>query len=132
MNPSNPTRNDLDDTVAAMGSQVSDTAEQAADKARNFGRSAADAIDQKRGAAASGLDSAASTLRSRRLPGGERVAGIAQGAADRLSSTATYVREHDVESMMSDVKVVVRRNPGPALVVAAVVGFLLGRALSRD
>jgi len=34
--------------------------------------------------------------------------------------------------MMSDFVDVIRRNPGPALLGAAALGFLLGRALSRD
>ena len=33
---------------------------------------------------------------------------------------------------MADVESLVKNNPGPALVVAAAFGFLLGRALSRD
>jgi ElaB/YqjD/DUF883 family membrane-anchored ribosome-binding protein len=34
--------------------------------------------------------------------------------------------------MMADIESVVKKNPGPALVVAAAFGFLLGRALSRN
>ena len=33
---------------------------------------------------------------------------------------------------MADVETVVKNNPGPALLVAAVCGFMLGRALTRD
>jgi hypothetical protein len=34
--------------------------------------------------------------------------------------------------MMGDLKDVVRRNPGLALLGAAALGLILGRALSRD
>jgi hypothetical protein len=34
--------------------------------------------------------------------------------------------------MLSDLMEVIRRNPGPSLIGAAALGFLLGRALSRD
>jgi ElaB/YqjD/DUF883 family membrane-anchored ribosome-binding protein len=34
--------------------------------------------------------------------------------------------------MMADAERFVKSNPGPALVIAAVFGVLVGRALSRD
>jgi len=33
---------------------------------------------------------------------------------------------------MADVETMVKNNPGPALLIAATFGFVLGRALSRD
>jgi hypothetical protein len=49
-----------------------------------------------------------------------------------LSSTADYVRENDFKGMLADVQRIVKNNPGPALVVAAVLGFLVARTFSRD
>ena len=66
------------------------------------------------------------------LPGGETVRNVARATADRLGSSAEYVRSHDAKRMMADVESFVKSNPGPALAVAAAFGFLLGRALSRD
>jgi len=57
---------------------------------------------------------------------------LAHAAADKLGATAEYVRAHDVGSMTADLERIVRRNPGPALLTAAVVGFLVGRAMSND
>jgi ElaB/YqjD/DUF883 family membrane-anchored ribosome-binding protein len=57
---------------------------------------------------------------------------FAHAAADRLTTTADYVRQHDVSRMMSDVETVVKNNPGPSLLAAAVFGFFVGRALSHD
>ncbi|MGC4050235.1 MAG: hypothetical protein QM757_12695 [Paludibaculum sp.] len=62
----------------------------------------------------------------------ETISGLTHSAADKLSETAEYVREHDVDTMMTDVKKVVRRNPGPSLLIAAVIGFLVGRAFSSN
>jgi hypothetical protein len=86
------------------------------------------------GAAASGLESAASALHERAdsLPGGERVASAAHTAASALGSTADYVRENDLKSMMADMQRLVKNNPGPALLTAAALGFLIARTLSRD
>lgn len=99
-----------------------------------MGRSAAQKIDQNRETAASSLESAATTLHQNAasLPGGEKVSNLAHTAADKLSSTADYVRRNDVSGMMSDVERVVKNNPGPSLLAAAVVGFLVGRAFSND
>lgn len=103
-------------------------------KASGVGQMAADKIDEKRGAAARGLDSAADTLHDKadKLPGGEKVASAAHTAADALASTAEYVRENNLKSMMADMQSLVKNNPGPALLTAAALGFLVARTFSRD
>jgi ElaB/YqjD/DUF883 family membrane-anchored ribosome-binding protein len=122
-------------TNAAGGVQekLSDAAEQAKNKVSNLGTTAADKIDRNRESAASGLEKAASTLheKANSMPGGEKVADFAHNTAERLNSTAEYVREHDVRRMLGDVEELVKKNPGPALISAAVLGFLIGRAF-RD
>lgn len=103
-------------------------------KASEMGQQVADKIDENRGAAASKLDSAASTLRERAdtLPGGEKVASAAHATANAVGAAADYVRENDLKSMMTDVQTLVRNNPGPALLTAAALGFLIARTFSRD
>ena len=80
-----------------------------------------------RSSAANGLDSAADAVHA----GGERVAGAAHRAGDALASGAEYVRDHDVRDMVDDLAEVVRKNPGPALLCAAALGFVLGRSVHR-
>jgi len=111
-----------------------DITTQVKDKVSNVGRAAAEKIDSNRQRAASGLENAASTLHEKadNLPGVGKVSDLAHAAADKLGSTAEYVREHDASSMAADVERIVRKNPGPALLTAAVVGFLVGRAMSND
>ena len=112
-----------ENTGASITDRISDAASQAKDKVADFGRTAAEKIDQNRISAASGLESAASTLHqnAESLPGGEKVSQIAHTAADKLTSTADYVRRHDVNGMMEDVERMVKNNPGPSLFAAAVV-----------
>ena len=97
-------------------------------------RDAAASLDDSRSTAADGLDAAATALHDRAagLPGGETVQNAVRATADRLGSSAEYVRTHDATHMMADVKSFVKGNPGPALAIAASFGFLVGRALSRD
>jgi len=97
-------------------------------KAQDVGAKAAQRADQARVGAAAGLDSMATTLHEK----GERVASAAHTAADAVSYGAEYLRENDVQTMLSDLMEVIRRNPGPSLIGAAALGFMLGRALSRD
>ena len=122
------------ETASQVGQKVSDTASKFSQKAGQTASQVKDTVDQNRTAAASGLEKAASAIHDTAgsLPGGDKVAGLAHAAADTLSSTAGYVREHDVNSMMGDVETLVKKNPGPALLAAAVIGFLVGRAFSGN
>ena len=128
----------FDDSIAddalSVTERVSDVASQVKRKVSDMGRTAVDKVDESRNAAASGLQSAASALHqnAESLPGGEKVTGLAHTAADKLTATADYVREHDVNSMMAEVEQIVKKNPGPALVAAGVIGFLVGRAFRND
>jgi ElaB/YqjD/DUF883 family membrane-anchored ribosome-binding protein len=95
--------------------------------AAELGRKAYRKADRARATAADSLDTAASAVHT----GGERVASAAHSAAGALTSGAQYVREHDARDMIDDVMQLVKNNPGPALLGAAALGFLVGRALSR-
>ena len=103
-------------------------------KAAEMGQKIADRIDENRGTAASGLETAASTLREKAdtLPGGEKVANAAHATANAVGVAADYVRDTDLKAMMADVQQLVKNNPGPALLTAAALGFLLARTFSRD
>ena len=94
------------DESSGLTDQVSDTARKAKEKIADAGRSAKAKVDDSREPVASGLESAASTLHARAdsLPGGENVTAAAHKAAEKMESTATYVRTHDVESMLDDVE----------------------------
>jgi ElaB/YqjD/DUF883 family membrane-anchored ribosome-binding protein len=123
--------NTMADTAAAFGQ---DLAERASGAMSDVARTATKKVDEGRSMAADRLESAASTVHERAddLPGGQRVKEFANAAADRLSTTADYMRTHDAKRMMEDVETMVKNNPGPALLFAAAFGFMLGRALTRD
>ena len=124
----------LADDSSTLGNKISDSATQLKDKASELGRKATDVIDENIASAATGLDKAAATLhgRAENLPGIDKVSGLAHSAADKLSATAGYFREHDVDRIKEDLKMLVKNNPGPSLLVAAIVGFLVGRAFSSS
>ncbi len=133
-NKTRPVGSPTGDDAYTATDDLTDRAWNAAASMTDAAGDVAEAIDESRSTAADGLDTAASALHDRAddLPGGERVRHFARATADRLSTGADYVRSHDAKRMMGDVESFVKSNPGPALVVAAAFGFLLGRALSRD
>ena len=116
-------------TAARIKDQVGEKAAQAKDAVVDFGRKTVENIDAQRGPAAGTLDQTASVLHEQ----ANRVAGAARATADRLHATADYVRNQDVKAMAKDVEDLIRRYPGPALAIAAAVGFMTARALrTRD
>ena len=124
----------LSDTAQNVKGKVTDAASTAKQKVTDVGRQATEKIDEKRGPTADALQSAAATLHEKAedLPGGETVKSVAHSAAEKLESTAGYIREHDVRAMLSDVEDIVKRNPGPSLLIAVAIGFLIGRAFRED
>ncbi len=124
----------MSDTAQNVKDKVADVAATARQKVSDAGKQANDKIDEKRGPAADALESAASTIheKAENLPGGETVKNVAHSAAEKLESTAGYIREHDVKAMLSDVEEMVKRNPGPSLLIAVALGFLIGRAFRED
>jgi ElaB/YqjD/DUF883 family membrane-anchored ribosome-binding protein len=132
------------DTGAGMKDKAADAASMAKDKATEMAGTASEKARQATGAAtekldaqrdtvAGGLDTVATTLRDKAetIPGGDKTTQAAQTAADKLETASTYLRQHEVNDMMSDLETMVRTHPTESLVVALAAGFLLGRALKN-
>jgi hypothetical protein len=110
-----------------------DAGAQSTSRASEIGRRAAAAIDEKRDTVARGIDAAAASIAATAdsLPGGEKVARAAYTAAEALEEAAGYVRDQDLEAMLSDLRQIVKRHPGATLLTAAALGFVLARSISR-
>jgi hypothetical protein len=52
-------------------------------------------------------------------------------AADKWDDMAAYFRDRDINGLILDLGRAVKNYPGSTLIVASVVGFLLGRTLNR-
>ena len=129
------TSDSINDAVGGLGdvaSRVQKSASTLGEKASELGRDAVDAIEARRGTAASGLEGAAAVLHRNadRLPG--NVGPLAHQAADKLGATADYVRDNTMQDALADLGAYVKAHPTQALLGAAVVGFCAGRMLSRD
>lgn len=88
-------------------------------------------VDERREQAGEGMERAAESVRSHadQIPGGQRTTDMANQAADRVENVAGYLRDNDMSAMVQDVEQVVRDHPKEALIAAAAVGFLVGRAV---
>lgn len=143
MNPTYPPRvpqsgesQTLTDQVSQKASdaasKVSDAASQAKNKVGELSQNAVNKLDSARESTAGALQTAASSLRNSAQSGGDMLSNAAHAVSTKLETTANYMRENQVRDMVTDVEQVVRRNPGPSIVAALAVGFLLGSALRRD
>jgi ElaB/YqjD/DUF883 family membrane-anchored ribosome-binding protein len=119
-------------TASQLREKASEVANRAKDKVQEWSDTAAAKIDQQRESAAGALDSTAGKLHDAANAGAQKISTAVHSAAEGVQSTATYLREHDTRQMLSDLEDVVRRRPGQSLLIAAAVGFLVGRALRND
>jgi ElaB/YqjD/DUF883 family membrane-anchored ribosome-binding protein len=119
------------ETTRQVGNTLSDAATSVKDKTQELGRAAKERIDEQRVATASKLRNVASGLHENagKLPNGPQ---IAHSAASRIDAAADYLESRDANGLMADVGQVVKRNPIPSLLIAAVAGFFVGRVLSNN
>ena len=91
-------------------------------------------IDNVRRPVADTLHEAADSVRQQaeRLPGGERVAKAAHGAAGKLDSSAHYLESRDSRQMLQDLWGFIKRHPAQTLLLAGAAGFLIARSLRSD
>jgi ElaB/YqjD/DUF883 family membrane-anchored ribosome-binding protein len=125
-----PSSSDFSPGPPSFNDKLSSAATEAKSKAADLGRKAADTVDQARPATAAGLSAAAGSIDDN----ADQATHLAQRAAHRtahaLSASAEYIRDNSVREMMDDAMAVVKNNPGAALLGAAAIGFIVGRAFS--
>ncbi len=81
-------------------------------------------------AVGSGMTHLADTLRDK-APHHGVLGNVASHTAKTLDNTGRYLRQEGLTGMCTDLTNLIRRNPGPALLVGLGVGFLLARATRR-
>lgn len=87
--------------------------------------------DQVKDMAAGALERTASSLRDTAIDRGGDLGTMASKAAEGIGTAAAYLRQHDMQDMVTDAERTARQYPSAALVAAAAVGFVLGSALRR-
>ncbi len=111
------------------GGRSSDAVTGSTGKIRDQLSEVADQVDGKfnrvRQATADKLRDAAKTVRQ----GGDAVAGAADSTAEKLASSAAYLKAHDARRMVGDLIQVVKKYPGRSVLIASVLGFFVARAM---
>lgn len=131
-NSTTPFGSQLPGETSALGDKLADMATDVKEKVSDLGTAAANKFDANREAAAAGMKDAAYSIHENAgsISGGDRLTSMAHSAANALDSTADWVRENSTTKMMADVTSLVKKNPGPSMLIAMVAGFLIGRAVT--
>lgn len=121
-------RNDSETTESTL-QNAKEKAEAKVDEYRHKAEAKADEYRHK---AADALESGAERARQlgERAPG-QRTSSMGRRAGESLEGAADYLNQHTLAQMSADCGMWMRRNPGPSLAMAAVAGFVVGRALRR-
>jgi ElaB/YqjD/DUF883 family membrane-anchored ribosome-binding protein len=97
------------DDVSRRAAEIeSDVRSQISDSARTV----KDAIDETRRTASSSIKKAASAVRA--------------------TANELHLGRDDFNRIARDVTTVIKNNPGPSLLVAAAIGFIVGRSMTHD
>ena len=127
----------------SLTANISDGVDRAEEKASELFRagrtatanvldSAADKISVAGDRAASASHSAGDRIASASHAAGDRITSASRSASDSLGSAASYVRVNNGKEMVSDIQSLIKAHPGKFVLGAVVLGFLAGRAFSRD
>jgi ElaB/YqjD/DUF883 family membrane-anchored ribosome-binding protein len=116
------------DTASNLADKTKDTAANVTHKAEELAKTAGRKADDATAAVGSSIRSAADTVRDKG-PHDGLLGSATSATAGALESTGRYLEQEKLSGMAEDMTNLVRRNPIPALLVAAGVGFLIGRAL---
>ena len=129
----------------SFGSTADTAADKAADKAKNALGSAKEKATELKATLADKLEAGAEKLRSQ-SQGGSYAGATGQGSvatdsgalgqvSDKLASgmkaSADFLRNADLDNMKSGIEKQVRENPGRSLLIAAGLGYLLGKAFKK-
>lgn len=120
-------KNKTHEATDTLSNKADDATGKAQEKAEELSDKAHDKADQGMDAAASGLGSAADTLRQQGEQRGGTVGTAAAKTADTLESASKYLRDKDSDQLVKDLESLVREKPVESLLVAAGVGFLLSK-----
>ena len=102
--------------------------EKASDKFRTGRTATANVLD----AAADKITAGGDRVASASHAAADRIASVSHAASDRIGSAASYVRVNNGKDMVGDIESLIKAHPGKFVVGAVVLGFLAGRAFSRD
>jgi hypothetical protein len=116
-------------SVDRLATRAHDAVDTMHDQAQRMARDAEATLEGASATLSEGLTTAAGRLRAG-VPGDDLVGSAVGSVADRLEAAATFLRDHDLRSIVADAGGLVRRRPIQASILGLGLGYLLGRGLS--
>lgn len=121
------------DKLADVGSTVRDRAGQMKNSFADVLHSGADKLRQRSNApTGSGQLAGATDAGSVTVPAESRTTQAANRVAGGMDAAADWLRDADLDSLKTGLERQVKEHPGRTLLIAAGLGYLLGKAFRRD
>jgi ElaB/YqjD/DUF883 family membrane-anchored ribosome-binding protein len=133
----NPTMTDrVRDIGGATQEQLADVGSTVRDRAGNLKASVANALDSgadklRHRGGAQDAQLATATNTGVATVGDGRIAQMSDKVAGKMEATAGWLRDADVDGLKSGIETQVKDHPGRTLLIAAGLGYLLGKALRK-
>lgn len=120
------------DKLADVGSTVRDRAGHLKDNLADALETGADKLRQRAGATGHGVALAGGTTAgSVAIEADGRLADVGGKVASGMDATAGWLRDADLDGLKSGLEKQVKEHPGRTLLIAAGIGYLLGKALRK-
>ena len=144
--------NSTTDASQGLADRARDVAGTAQDKLADVGSTVRDRTGQMKNSLADALHSGAEKLRQRSnaptettsqlagatdtgsvaVPANTRTTQVTNRVAGGMDAAADWIRETDLDSLKTGLERQVKEHPGRTLLIAAGLGYLLGKAFKRD
>jgi ElaB/YqjD/DUF883 family membrane-anchored ribosome-binding protein len=118
--------------LADVGSSVRERAGTAKDKLADALDSGAEKLRERSNTGAGGTLAGATADGSTAIQADSKVAQVSDKVAGGMEATAGWLRDADVESIKSGLEQQVKEHPGRTLLIAAGLGYLIGRAFRSN
>jgi ElaB/YqjD/DUF883 family membrane-anchored ribosome-binding protein len=116
------------DAAHTAGQKIQDAAHTAKEKVQDVAHKAGQKAEDATAALGSTMQSAADKVREKGPQEGT-LGRASEGVARYLEQGGRYLEEKNLSGLADDLTGLIRRHPFPAVMVAAGLGLLLGRAL---
>jgi hypothetical protein len=126
------------DIAGSAQDKLADVGSTVRDRAGNLKNSLADALDsganrlRQRGTGSPSDLAGASTSGSVAIENDGRMAQVSNKVASGMESTADWLRDADIDSMRTGLERQVKEHPGRTLLIAAGLGYLIGKAFRNN
>jgi ElaB/YqjD/DUF883 family membrane-anchored ribosome-binding protein len=114
--------------LADVGSTVREKAGSVKNKLANALESGAERLRGNGGANLAGATSAGTTT----IEGDGRLSQVSDRVAGGMEATADWLRDADIDGIKTGIERQVKEHPGRTLLIAAGLGYLIGRAFRGD